>query len=332
MIEDLLPIANLVGAFNGGLLGVLLIFRNRRASSSGFFLGALLFVASVALALITAEHRGWLPAQWWVYAIEESLTLLSGPLLLSFTMLASGRQRPSVWVYAPVALHLLLALVLGPRLQYHVEIEHVIGIQMLYTLVAVFIFLTGTRIRRLAPAVSRTTGLILACMVAIHLAQVLRLLVSEPAWIRDIVPITGTAFFYLLLVWALFRSRLLNELPGARRRVDPVVFEAIERCMSLERPWSDPGLDLAALAACVGHPTDEVSRAINEGASCGFYEYIARYRIDEARRLLADPAERRYTIEGIARQCGFGSRSTFYKSFRNAIGMSPTEFRRNSAI
>ncbi|MCZ6898860.1 MAG: AraC family transcriptional regulator [Bacteroidetes bacterium] len=97
-----------------------------------------------------------------------------------------------------------------------------------------------------------------------------------------------------------------------------------------EKPYLRRELNPAALAALVGCSVAELREAIQYHHGGGFYPFVGRYRLAEAQRLLQHPDEQRYTIEGLALQCGYASRSAFYRAFKEATGMTPAEFRRNS--
>jgi AraC-like DNA-binding protein len=62
-----------------------------------------------------------------------------------------------------------------------------------------------------------------------------------------------------------------------------------------------------------------------------FYELINRRRVDEARRLIADPAEAHLTLASIAQRCGFHSVSAFNGAFKRYTGRTPSRFRTESA-
>jgi AraC-like DNA-binding protein len=73
-----------------------------------------------------------------------------------------------------------------------------------------------------------------------------------------------------------------------------------------------------------------VSQALNQVRGRTLHEYLTSWRVAEARRLLADPATDRFTIDALAESAGFASRSAFYKAFKAQEGMTPTAFRSRS--
>jgi AraC-like DNA-binding protein len=57
---------------------------------------------------------------------------------------------------------------------------------------------------------------------------------------------------------------------------------------------------------------------------------VNSYRIEAAKRRLADPAEARSTVAAIAFDLGYGSLGPFNRAFRIATGSTPTEWRREA--
>jgi transcriptional regulator GlxA family with amidase domain len=53
-------------------------------------------------------------------------------------------------------------------------------------------------------------------------------------------------------------------------------------------------------------------------------EYLLQQRLSYAQRLLANSDRK---VEAIARECGFGSTTRFYLTFRKFNGMSPAKYR-----
>jgi AraC-like DNA-binding protein len=91
--------------------------------------------------------------------------------------------------------------------------------------------------------------------------------------------------------------------------------------------WREPDLTLAELARRLGTNTAYLSRAVNEGLALNFNAFVNRMRAEEvARRMQADPAGR--DLLELALEAGFSSKATFNRAFREAFGITPSEFRR----
>jgi len=54
---------------------------------------------------------------------------------------------------------------------------------------------------------------------------------------------------------------------------------------------------------------------------------IAEYRIEEAKTILQDPSQSQLTIEDIADEVGYNSKSAFNRSFKKFTGLTPSEYK-----
>ncbi|MEI6898492.1 MAG: AraC family transcriptional regulator [Bacteroidota bacterium] len=64
-----------------------------------------------------------------------------------------------------------------------------------------------------------------------------------------------------------------------------------------------------------------------EHTGLNFSAFVNHYRVKEALRLLSEPERKNYKVEAIAKECGFGSKASFYKAFSDITGSKPTEYR-----
>jgi len=74
-------------------------------------------------------------------------------------------------------------------------------------------------------------------------------------------------------------------------------------------------------------PAHHISQVINEKLNQSFFEFIATFRIKEAENILLNPAKSHLTIEEIAEEVGYNSKSAFNKTFKKITGKTPSEYR-----
>lgn len=96
--------------------------------------------------------------------------------------------------------------------------------------------------------------------------------------------------------------------------------------LRVERPYLNPELTLAELAARLQVSPGLLSRVINVQLGKNFNELINAYRVEAVKRLALDPAVAHLSILGIAYECGFNSKATFNRAFQKHAGCSPSEF------
>jgi AraC-like DNA-binding protein len=97
--------------------------------------------------------------------------------------------------------------------------------------------------------------------------------------------------------------------------------------METEKPYTDGGLTLPGLAARLSVSTHHLSQVINERLGQSFNDFVNSYRVEEAKRRMADPAAGHYSLLAIAEEVGFNSKSSFNTAFKKQTGMTPSEFR-----
>ncbi len=104
--------------------------------------------------------------------------------------------------------------------------------------------------------------------------------------------------------------------------------QRLEKHMRDHKPYLTNDIHIESLAKQISVPTRTLSMIINQHFDINFFEFINRYRIDEAKRLLLDPEDPNKTILQVILETGFGSKSSFNSIFKQHVGMTPSEFRR----
>ena len=96
--------------------------------------------------------------------------------------------------------------------------------------------------------------------------------------------------------------------------------------METEKVYLDPDLGLPQLAERLHMSTHDLSFVINEGFQENFFQFINRYRVEEAKILLRSDQHKHLSILGIAFESGFRSKTTFNTTFKKVTGLSPSQF------
>lgn len=121
------------------------------------------------------------------------------------------------------------------------------------------------------------------------------------------------------------QAKLQEQRPVATD--DPLAGRLLDH-MVRERSYRLETLTIAGLAAQLGEQEYRVRRVINgQLGHRNFSAFLNGYRLDEVKQALADPDQRDVPILTIALDAGFGSLGPFNRAFREAEGMTPSEFR-----
>ncbi|MEW7280196.1 helix-turn-helix domain-containing protein [Aquimarina sp. 2201CG1-2-11] len=89
-----------------------------------------------------------------------------------------------------------------------------------------------------------------------------------------------------------------------------------------EKPYLDEELTLNKLAKAIKTTDKKLSFLLNQYMKTTFYSFINSYRVDEFKEYIASSSYKEYTIEAIAYECGFKSKASFYRLFKQETGLS----------
>jgi AraC-like DNA-binding protein len=136
--------------------------------------------------------------------------------------------------------------------------------------------------------------------------------------------------FYVIQNSGFFKPALLNEqqkyktssLTAEQSQYTLLKLKAI---MEKEKPFLQSNFSLPDLAQRLSISVHMLSQIINEGMGKTFFELLAEYRVEEAKRLLKERAN--VKVEEIAEQVGYNSKSSFNTVFKKLTGKTPGEFR-----
>jgi AraC-like DNA-binding protein len=99
--------------------------------------------------------------------------------------------------------------------------------------------------------------------------------------------------------------------------------------MANNKPYLDPELTLSSLAAQMKLSRSQLSQLINDGVGENFYNFVNKYRVEQVKKFMVEPALRHFSMLGLALEAGFKSKSTFNLIFKRFTGLTPTEYRKN---
>lgn len=139
-------------------------------------------------------------------------------------------------------------------------------------------------------------------------------------------------YMYWVSLYGIKQSHIPSEFQVFQNnKSNPVThiedFQKIEAALRSTKVYTNPNLTLLELSELVHMPTRKVSQAINNHGQVTFNHLINKFRVEEAKELLTDPAFANYTIEAVAKEAGFNSKSVFNTAFRSEAGQTPKSFK-----
>lgn len=121
-------------------------------------------------------------------------------------------------------------------------------------------------------------------------------------------------------------SMQLRRLPARTASLDvPATYRKLELHMEVTRAFLDPDLTVARLARRVVLPQRHVSEAVNRSKGQSFSQWVNGWRVQEAQRLMKEDPQR--GLSDVLLAAGFQTKSNFNRAFKEAVGLTPSEWR-----
>ncbi|MCM0060583.1 MAG: helix-turn-helix domain-containing protein [Algoriphagus sp.] len=97
------------------------------------------------------------------------------------------------------------------------------------------------------------------------------------------------------------------------------------------KAYLQPSLSISEVAVGTGIPARELSYLINAYHKKRFNDFLNEMRLLHFLQQVAGTTLDTFTVEAIALEAGFSSKSAFYRSFKRFYGCTPLEYLRNNA-
>ena len=100
------------------------------------------------------------------------------------------------------------------------------------------------------------------------------------------------------------------------------------KSMQQDRLFLNPTLSLSALSKELNIPAHHLTQTLNEYANMSFYDFVNTFRVNDFKERIHAPENKNFSLLGIAFDCGFNSKSSFNRIFKQKTGLSPSEFQK----
>lgn len=266
-----------------------------------------------------------------VVAYQRVLPFAIGPLLylgfLALTLVEGGFRRTALFHLGPA-----LALIIFFTIQ-HIPLPTLdIAIIASYGVYIILMY----RLWRAGPDALTRARLSEATVLRVWLLAAIGLLIfvlildaaiaaAFANGLGDKAPLIisiGSATLTILFLYALTR-RPVKVTASAPQRDE--TFDQIDILMRETALYRDPNLTLSRFARRLGLPARAVSQAINRATDLNVSQYVNQHRIEAAAIALRTSSA---SIETIAQDSGFLSRSNFYREFQRIHGITPAAYRK----
>ena len=103
------------------------------------------------------------------------------------------------------------------------------------------------------------------------------------------------------------------------------LLQRIRQLMEQEQLYLNSELTIADLADRLGLHRNQLSDCINRQTGATFLQLVANYRVEHAKQLLRQQPDMKVSVVGS--ESGFANEKSFFRTFKAATGMTPSEWR-----
>lgn len=107
--------------------------------------------------------------------------------------------------------------------------------------------------------------------------------------------------------------------------LSPDIISRVKIGIEDPKVYSNPNLNLKFLSDSLNIPMHVISKVINHHLGTNFYDLIHQVRVEHAMELLRTKSNQ-FTMEGIALEVGFNSRTSFYRAFKKITNQTPSGY------
>ena len=347
----------IVMMFHGALLSALLAIFGARAHPSNRWLALLVLAATLLLFEAYSRWSGLIAAWPHMIGVFQPVWFAIGPLAYFYACSLVGRRfrRIHLTLFLPMVgvISWMMPFMLLPaetKLRTHLDASAMIN---LYTVFWVSTAGCAYLARRLLISVlSRSSTLnepwrlgwlqslmgVLIAYAVLDLTATIALMMAGtyPSVVGFLSVVLLVGLIYAVALLVLLPDGLLARSPWpgeryARSRIPQTAAQELitqlESIMRGQRPWLDEALDQRQLADLLDVNSHQLSQLLSQHLDASFADYINRYRIAEAQRLLIEQGADKTMLE-IGLAAGFGSSASFYRVFKKQVRMTPRDFLR----
>jgi len=141
----------------------------------------------------------------------------------------------------------------------------------------------------------------------------------------------GFLIFFSIGFSTMFQGISSSKDKDKEHEKQPISMETVAlvtQYMKEQKPYLNHFLNIDNLANQLNIAPRILSQIINRHFHQNFFEFINHYRVQESKELLVSEQHRKSTMVDVMDLAGFNSKATFNTFFKKAVGLTPTQYRK----
>ena len=332
----------LLAVGQGFFLAIVLALKTKTVPANRY-LSLLLAAFSLSIFYYVAFWTGLTNSISPLWGAVLALPTCYGVLMYAFALRIDSQPLP-LWHYLPFVIHFgYMTLYYGQVLDWWQAswlkpevITSLMVMQNLFLVIYTVLYLRAVYSReKTSSSRLRMLGWFFAGFVVSHLSYYVMVWTINFQPIHDyFISISMCAFMFMLGYWSINDNFLVAtkrngnyKKSGLSTSMLQFYSQRLTQLMITEKPFKDGDLKLADLAMSLDISTHNLSEIINCEFGVNFSEFINRYRIEEARRIMQSHKGQQLKLIDIAYLTGFNNKTSFSQAFKRVTSYTPSEFR-----
>lgn len=110
------------------------------------------------------------------------------------------------------------------------------------------------------------------------------------------------------------------------------IHNGLVQLMQQKKIYQTPELSLTDVAKELNVHPNSLSQVINRVEQKTFFDYINYLRVEEFKKMVANPQSQQFTLLSLAYECGFNSKTSFNRNFKKVTGIPPSKYLKEATI
>lgn len=346
MEKELLFFFSSIGVLNGLFISIYFAFIFKNRNKATYFLSALLLAISVRVAKSVFFSFSPIASNTFLHT-GLTACLLIGPLLYLYVNEIKKKNKKWFWILhiLPIIVLMLIIHLFFPYDEYrHLwrrtsqgYLSWFLFLQWLFYIV-VSVFICKDEFKRFLKSEQKVSELdywIISIIFGIFLIWLAYLTSNYTSYM------VGAFSFTFLLYLAIFiiatkkkkgLAFLSKPLRYENKKIEDKdaqeILNQIKVLFNGNPVFTNSEFKINDLAKMLNITSHYLSQILNDNLNINFSKFINGYRIELAVEMIKNLPN--LTIEAIGKDCGFKSKATFYKAFKDKMGITPAAFRKST--
>lgn len=317
-----------IGIILGFILAIYLIIK-QKIKKANLFLG--LYFLIFTIRITKSIFYQYLPINFTVHSAFLASVLLIGPLIYFYTnsLLKTKLKNISYYIHTiPFLATLFISLFVYFQLLNSVFSLFLFLHPITYML---FILTTIVKNKEISSVNNKWIFLLSSLTIIFFINSILiyfRITSFYPSSAILFSCLTITLSIKAFQTPAIFQPEKIKYANSSLNKTEAEqYYQKLQQIIENDKLYLDPELTLKKLSDLIGITSKQLSQIINQVNQINYSQYIAAYRVNEAKKMLTDDAYKNYKISSIAYECGFNSISSFNSAFKKLTNTTAQQYR-----